>query len=306
MKPQKILEHAPKVLTQAQREAYFRDGYLALPAFVSREWLDRLWAVTDEFVEPIAVVDSAGAPIGPVADGDSVIFFNFRADRARQVTRAFTETGFDGFARDGKPDISYLCMTRYDETFTLPIAFPPVSRKNILAEVAAGAGKSTLLKTISGLVRSRAGTIKLDGRDIQRLAAHKIVAGDSVPNGRGYWLVSERGTFHTFGNVNAHGGLFASGDEPVVGIAELLLALTQALERSFELLDLVLGLFRARLTESQPGLGSVDGVPLAPIDDHRGAFGREGPRHGAADAPAGSCDDRGPSGERGSRHRRLG
>ena len=51
MTPEAILSHAPKVLTQAQREAYFRDGYLALDGFVGQDWLDRLWAVTDGFVE---------------------------------------------------------------------------------------------------------------------------------------------------------------------------------------------------------------------------------------------------------------
>ena len=50
MTPEAVLSNAPKVLTQAQREAYFRDGYVALEEFVSREWLDRLWDVTDGFI----------------------------------------------------------------------------------------------------------------------------------------------------------------------------------------------------------------------------------------------------------------
>lgn len=51
MTPESILSHNPKVLTQAQREAYFRDGYIALEGFVGKDWLDRLWTVTDGFVE---------------------------------------------------------------------------------------------------------------------------------------------------------------------------------------------------------------------------------------------------------------
>jgi len=91
---------------------------------------------TDEFVKPLAVVDEAGQPVGTVGDGDGVIFFNFRADRARQITRAFTEKGFDGFARETVPDLAgYTTMTVYDETFEIPVAFSPVHLEMILGEV---------------------------------------------------------------------------------------------------------------------------------------------------------------------------
>jgi 2,3-bisphosphoglycerate-independent phosphoglycerate mutase len=90
---------------------------------------------TDEFVKPRIMTDAAGNPHAVVQDGDSVLFFNFRADRARQITRAFTDPGFDAFSRSKPLRIgSYVCMTLYDEHFDLPLAFPPVHLKDILGE----------------------------------------------------------------------------------------------------------------------------------------------------------------------------
>jgi 2,3-bisphosphoglycerate-independent phosphoglycerate mutase len=91
---------------------------------------------TDEFVPPIVIQGKAGKPVATVEDGDGVIFFNFRADRARQITRAFTDPAFEAFPRNPFPDLSqYVCMTRYDEKFTLPLAFSPVHLDRILGEV---------------------------------------------------------------------------------------------------------------------------------------------------------------------------
>jgi 2,3-bisphosphoglycerate-independent phosphoglycerate mutase len=100
--------------------------------------------VTDEFIEPIVVVDDANEPLGKIADGDAIIFYNFRADRARQITRAFTELGFREFPRDVAPKVRFVCMTEYDSRFSLPVAFPPQTMKNILGEVASNAGMSSL------------------------------------------------------------------------------------------------------------------------------------------------------------------
>jgi len=86
---------------------------------------------TDEFVLP-TVVDRTGV----IKDGDGIIFFNFRADRARELTRAFTQTAFIGFQRNLWPRLTtFVSMTEYDATFSLPIAFPPQSLKNIHGEV---------------------------------------------------------------------------------------------------------------------------------------------------------------------------
>jgi 2,3-bisphosphoglycerate-independent phosphoglycerate mutase len=91
---------------------------------------------SDEFVRPIVVTDANHAPLTMVAEGDGVIFFNFRADRAREITRAFTVTDFDGFLREVVPNLcGYVCMTRYDEKLTLPVAYPPVHLTGLLGEV---------------------------------------------------------------------------------------------------------------------------------------------------------------------------
>jgi 2,3-bisphosphoglycerate-independent phosphoglycerate mutase len=90
----------------------------------------------DEFIQPTVVTDEAGKPVGPVRDGDVVVCFNFRADRARELTRALAEPGFAGFARTAVPKLgAYVCMTQYDETFHLPVAFAPEQPKQILPEL---------------------------------------------------------------------------------------------------------------------------------------------------------------------------
>jgi len=89
--------------------------------------------VTDEFIEPTCVVDENNEPLTTVKDGDGVIFFNFRGDRPREITRAFVEPHFKGFPRTPQPDIYYVCMTEYDATIPAPVAFPkPPKMKNIL------------------------------------------------------------------------------------------------------------------------------------------------------------------------------
>ena len=78
------------------------------------------------------IVDANDQPIGPIRDGDSIIFFNFRSDRARQLTRALALNDFDGFERVVHPQISMTTMTQYDRTFTFPVAFPPQSLTRIV------------------------------------------------------------------------------------------------------------------------------------------------------------------------------
>ncbi len=99
---------------------------------------------TDEFIEP-RVLTHDGEPVGTVADGDGMIFFNFRADRAREITRAFTQLDFKEFARPSIPALStFVCMSEYDATFDLPIAYASETYPNILAEVVANAGMHQL------------------------------------------------------------------------------------------------------------------------------------------------------------------
>lgn len=101
--------------------------------------------VTDEFVLPTNIV-AKGRPVALVEKGDSIIFFNFRPDRAREITRAFTEPDFDGFERKtGYLAPCYVCFTQYDATFShVRVAFPPQSLKNTLGEYLASLGKKQL------------------------------------------------------------------------------------------------------------------------------------------------------------------
>ncbi|HVD78314.1 MAG TPA: 2,3-bisphosphoglycerate-independent phosphoglycerate mutase [Vicinamibacteria bacterium] len=99
--------------------------------------------VTDEFVLPV-VIHEGGHPVATLQDGDSALFFNFRADRARQLTAALTQPGFDGFPRGVFPKLHFVCMTEYDKSFGLPVAFPPEPLRNIVADVLAAAAVKNL------------------------------------------------------------------------------------------------------------------------------------------------------------------
>jgi 2,3-bisphosphoglycerate-independent phosphoglycerate mutase len=92
---------------------------------------------TDEFVLPTVVLDKkTNKRIATIKDNDAVIFCNFRSDRAREITRALTDPAFTGFTRGTVPALSsFVCLTTYDETFALPVAFGPVRLKHILGEV---------------------------------------------------------------------------------------------------------------------------------------------------------------------------
>ncbi|MEE2840255.1 MAG: 2,3-bisphosphoglycerate-independent phosphoglycerate mutase [Acidobacteriota bacterium] len=82
--------------------------------------------VTDEFIVPFAVVDKEGKPVGALQKEDAVIFFNFRADRARQLTRAMAVKEFSHFPRPEQWVRHFLTMTEYDKEFTFPRVFPPI------------------------------------------------------------------------------------------------------------------------------------------------------------------------------------
>lgn len=106
-------------------------------AFLEASYAD---GVTDEFVQPGALHGGAGTRIG---DGDAVVFFNFRSDRGRQLTRAVTEAGFEGFART-PPDVHFTTMTRYSADFDVPVAFDKPNLDGVLGEVVAAAGRTQL------------------------------------------------------------------------------------------------------------------------------------------------------------------
>jgi len=100
--------------------------------------------VTDEFMEPVVIVDEQGQAVGNIKSGDSVIFFNFRADRARQISHTLTDSVMDKFQRRACPVIHYVCMTQYDLHLAAPVAFPPQNLNNTLGEVLAEAGLQQL------------------------------------------------------------------------------------------------------------------------------------------------------------------
>ncbi len=92
---------------------------------------------TDEFIKPIIIENEVcfQKEKGPIGDGDAIFHFNFRADRARELTRAFTEKEFTFFDVSQRPRLlAYATMTRFDETFDLPVAFPPEHLSHILGE----------------------------------------------------------------------------------------------------------------------------------------------------------------------------
>jgi len=117
--------------------------------------------VTDEFIVPFVCVDNRGEPLATIRDDDSCINFNFRADRARQITRILARNS--GITKQNGQDLPdaeslektipaseaptnliYICMTRYDKQFELPFVVPPDSLTNILANVMAGEGLHNL------------------------------------------------------------------------------------------------------------------------------------------------------------------
>ena len=97
---------------------------------------------SDEFIAP-TVIRRGGKDAATVMDGDGILFFNFRSDRARELTRAFTEEGFDGFERTERPNLScYVCLTEYGVAGDLPVVFPPQSLDNILGAILSERGIS--------------------------------------------------------------------------------------------------------------------------------------------------------------------
>jgi len=100
--------------------------------------------VTDEFVRPVVMVDLDGKPKGRIKDGDGVFFFNFRADRARQLTRALIDEYFDGFRRDLFPRVAFASMTQYHADFDTDCAFPPRPLDGIFSDVLAAQNLTNL------------------------------------------------------------------------------------------------------------------------------------------------------------------
>ncbi len=121
------VEKAYNVMVSGQGEFQFDNATDALHAAYARD-------ENDEFVKASAIKDANGECI-KVQDGDAMIFMNFRADRARQFTRCFTEAGFSGFKHQQQPKISkFVMLTEYAADIDAPCAFPTVKLDNVLGE----------------------------------------------------------------------------------------------------------------------------------------------------------------------------
>jgi len=90
--------------------------------------------ITDQYLDSFVVVDSQGRPVGPISDGDAVIFFNFRGDRAIEISKAFTLEEFDKFDREPRPDVLYAGIMEYDSDIKMPPEFlvqPPHIERSV-------------------------------------------------------------------------------------------------------------------------------------------------------------------------------
>lgn len=127
------VERAYRLLTESQADFYFNDAAEALQAAYQRD-------ESDEFVKPSWIGEKT-----PVNDGDAVIFMNFRADRARELTRAFVDQPFDNFNRVRQPALSgFVMLTEYSASIPAPVAFPTESLNNVLGEWLAKHNKTQL------------------------------------------------------------------------------------------------------------------------------------------------------------------
>ena len=131
------VELAWQMLTRGEGEFSAADAVTGLEAAYARE-------ENDEFVKP-TLVAGPGESAATISDGDAVLFMNFRADRARQLTRAFVDSGFDDFERGAVPALSgFVMTTEYAADIDAPCAFPPETLHNVLPEYLADSGRTQL------------------------------------------------------------------------------------------------------------------------------------------------------------------
>lgn len=127
---------AYNAITLGKAESVSDDPLQAVQASYDRKVYD------EEFVP--TVITSGGKPVATVTPGDAMIFFNFRADRARQITKAFVLPGFEKFPREYIRDLDFISMTEYEKDLPLEVAFPPELVDEPLAKVIADAGLKQL------------------------------------------------------------------------------------------------------------------------------------------------------------------
>lgn len=130
------VEQAYDLMTQAKGEFQFNTAVEGLEAAYARD-------ENDEFVKA-TVIRAEGQADAAMEDGDALIFMNFRADRAREITRAFVDKGFDGFARKKVVNLDYIMLTQYAADIDAPCAYPPASLANTFGEWMAKNDKTQL------------------------------------------------------------------------------------------------------------------------------------------------------------------
>jgi 2,3-bisphosphoglycerate-independent phosphoglycerate mutase len=135
-----------------QRWERVEQGYQAMAEGIGNTAQDPVQAIeasyqagkNDEFMLPAVMTDAQGKPVAKVQDGDALIFFNFRADRARQIAHAFTDKEFSYFKRKPMPQLHFVTMTLYEESIQAAVAFKPTSMNQILGQVVSQAGMKQL------------------------------------------------------------------------------------------------------------------------------------------------------------------
>jgi 2,3-bisphosphoglycerate-independent phosphoglycerate mutase len=131
------VQQAYELIVDGQADYQYADAIEALHAAYQRD-------ENDEFVKASAITNTAGDTI-KIADGDALIFMNFRADRARQFSRTFTDREFSGFVRSRQPKLSaFVQLTEYAADIQAPVAYPPTALNNVLGEWLATHGKTQL------------------------------------------------------------------------------------------------------------------------------------------------------------------
>ena len=129
------------LLTGKDHEVYFDSAEAAIQASYEEE-------ITDEFVNPRRITNEAISSYSKtgalIESGDAIVFFNFRADRARQLTHAFTQSSFDGFEREQLQDLYYAMFTPYEASLDLPVVFPKMNLEQTLGEVIESQGGTQL------------------------------------------------------------------------------------------------------------------------------------------------------------------
>ncbi|QBF83097.1 2,3-bisphosphoglycerate-independent phosphoglycerate mutase [Shewanella maritima] len=127
---------AYELITEGKAEHTYSNAVDALEAAYARD-------ENDEFVAASAITNANG-DIATLNDGDALIFMNFRADRARQITRSFVNADFDGFARNKTPEVNFVMLTEYAADINAPIAYPSEDLVNTLGETLQNLGKKQL------------------------------------------------------------------------------------------------------------------------------------------------------------------